>query len=498
MDILLIFPPTSLSEDKGPKVLGRRGGNMAPLGLASVAGYLRHKGFEVAILDCPATGRSIDEAVSDSLAQKPRAIGISATSYVYPAAGELATRLRLASPDTLLILGGPHANIEHSGPLAEYPALDLVCFDEGELTSCELMEAFQRHGFDRAMLLADQRCLGKIEGLSFRKPDGSVHENPRRPPILDLDTLPLPARDLLPMDRYLPFPMYYKRKPVVSMVVSRGCPFACTFCDQGSLSSQKVRLRSPKAVVAEMRQLMDRHGAREISFWDDGLTSVNPWIRELCSQLIKERLPLIWNCYSAVRSVDQELLKRMAEAGCWKVYYGVETGNSDLMSFVKIDRKNRNLDQVRQAVAWTKSAGMEVHLAFMLGLPGEDPAKARNTIDFAIELDPDYAQFSLTTVYPGTELHQRVKDFGTLLSKDWKDLHGWEAVFLPRGYESQAQLRAMLKKAYASFFLRPGYILKKLGSLRSWGDVRRHYHGFRILTDSFLLRRSSQGFNVRG
>jgi radical SAM superfamily enzyme YgiQ (UPF0313 family) len=339
--------------------------------------------------------------------------------------------------------------------------------------------------------------LAKILGLTFRRAGDGVQENASRPWIPDLDILPMPARDLLPMDRYLPFPMYYMRLPVHSMVVIRGCPFACTFCDQGMLSNFRSRSRSPQRAVEEMKLLVDRYGAREICFWDDTLTCNKRWIREFCALLEKEKLDVIWNCYAAIKTVDRECLAMMKRAGCWKIYYGIETGNDDLMKHIKIDRKNGDLDLVRETLRWTKEAGIETHCSFMLGLPGETPEKAQKTIDFAIELDPDYAQFSITTTYPGTQMYAELEKFGKLTTRDWRDYHGWEAVFLPFGYESALQLKAMNKRAYYAFFIRPKYMLKKLISIRSWLDVKRYYHGFRILTDAFLLRDPAKGFNVR-
>lgn len=497
LDLLLVFPPLSLRP--GLKMsFGRSGGNLAPLGIATLAAFVREKGWTVAILDCPALSLSVEEALEKIAALKPKAVGFSATTYVYPMTAALAAGVREAEPGTLTILGGGHANIQHASPLQENDCFDVLCFGEGELTLWELLEAYKACGYDRRRLLADETSLAKIQGMTFRRAGGGLQENPRRPWITDLDALPMPARDLLPMDRYLPFPMYYRNLPVHNMVVIRGCPFACTFCDQGPLSNFQGRSRSPAKTIEEMKILVDQYGAKEIAFWDDTLTYNKRWIREFCTLLEKEKLGVEWNCYAAIRTVDRESLALMKRAGCWKIYYGVETGNEDLMKHIKIDRKNGNLDLVRETLRWTREAGIETHCSFMLGVPGETPEKAQKTIDFAIELDPDYAQFSITTTYPGTELYVELEKFGKLTTRDWRDYHGWEAVFLPFGYESTVQLKRMEKRAYKSFFLRPSYLMKKTRSIRSWVDVKRYYHGFRILTDGFLLRNPAHGFNVRG
>ena len=496
LDLLLVFPPLSLKRGL-KKTLGRSGGNLAPLGIATLAGFVREKGFTVAILDCSALSLSVEEALEEIAKLKPRAVGFSVTTYVYPMTAELARGIRVAEPNILTIIGGGHANIQHVSPLQEQEGFDLLCFDEGELTLWEILEAYKACGFDRRRLLEDESSLAKIQGMTFRRAGGSLQENPRRPWIPDLDVLPMPARDLLPMDRYLPFPMYYRNLPVHNMVVTRGCPFACTFCDQGVLSNFRGRSRSPAKAVEEMKILIDQYGAKEISFWDDTLTYNKRWIREFCTLVEKEKLGVDWNCYAAIKTVDPESLALMKRAGCWKIYYGIETGNEDLMKHIKIDRKNGSLDLIRETLGWTRDAGIETHCSFMLGVPGETPEKAQKTIDFAVELDPDYAQFSITTTYPGTELYADLEKFGKLTTRDWRDYHGWEAVFLPFGYESTLQLKTMEKWAYKSFFLRTRYIMKKILAIRSWLDIKRYYHGFRILTDCFLLRDPAHGFNVR-
>jgi radical SAM superfamily enzyme YgiQ (UPF0313 family) len=243
--------------------------------------------------------------------------------------------------------------------------------------------------------------------------------NGPRPLIQNLDALPFPARDLLPMDKYIPLPNQYKRKPVANLMALRGCPYQCTFCSANAVFGCSLRMRSAQRVYDEIKQLVDTYGIREISFWDDTLTVNKKWLHELCDLIISNHLDITWSCYARVNTVDLDLLKKMKKAGCWNIFYGIESGNQELLDRIK---KGITLDQIRNAVKLTKKAGIEVRGSFMIALPGETPEMAHKTIDFAIELDPDYAQFSITTPYPGTELFEQAKQYGEL-SGDFSKFH---------------------------------------------------------------------------
>ena len=191
---------------------------------------------------------------------------------------------------------------------------------------------------------------------------------------------------------------------------------------------------------------------------------------------MKETPGLPWTCETRVDRVDKETLKLMARAGCWKIGYGVESGNQELLNTIK---KGITLDQARQAVKWTKDSGIEVGLSFMLALPGETPEKARQTIEFAKELDPDYSQFCITTPYPGTELYEKAKEYGTLI-QDFSAYTIWNPVFVPKGYRGQDEVLKMQRGAFRAFYYRPSYIAKRLLKIRSIGDLKRNIEGQRV------------------
>ncbi|MBI4249086.1 MAG: cobalamin B12-binding domain-containing protein [Elusimicrobia bacterium] len=482
-DILLIFPPTSVADRYGKADVGDAGGDLPPLGVTTIAAYLREKGFGVGLLDGCGLGLGHNQIIDIIRAKDPKAVGISSTTYALPSGLALARRIRSEFPDKLVILGGAHANAVPLESAQDYPEFDLVVYGEGELSAEQILGEYKKLGYDRTSFLEGEAFLSGVKGIVYRNAGGCVL-NPEMPNIKNLDTLPLPARDLLPMEIYLPLPNQYKKPPVVHMVVIRGCPYACSFCDQAGTGG---RTRSPAKAVEEIVHVVEKYGAREISFWDDTMSFNRVWMRKFCQLLIEADTGVIWSCYAAVNTVDRQLLDLMHKAGCWNIFYGIETGVPELMKNIESHRKNTSPDKIRKTMQETKDAGIEIRGSFMIALPGETPELAAETIKFAIELDPDYAQFSITTPYPGTHLYDDIKQgkWGKLTTTDFSEFQGWNVVFLPNGYKSQKEVWEMERKAFRSFYFRPKYILKKFLQTRSLEDIKRYFKGLRLLIGGF-------------
>jgi radical SAM superfamily enzyme YgiQ (UPF0313 family) len=228
--------------------------------------------------------------------------------------------------------------------------------------------------------------------------------------------------------------------------------------------------------MEEIRDAVRDYNAREISFWDDTMTQNRNWMVTFCDALQQSGLDLTWTCYARVDTMDPPLLDKMKKAGCFNIFYGFEAGSQELLDLV--DKRIRVEDNIR-VCRWTREAGIEVRGSFMLGLPGETPELARQTIKFALELDPDYAQFCLTTPYPGTRLYDQAEEFGWL-STELSDYHGWKAVFVPYGYNSPEELLAMERHAMIRFYFRPSYWLRTFMKLRTPEDLTRVFKGLRM------------------
>lgn len=482
-DILFIFPPTTVADRYGKADVGDAGGDLPPLGISYCASYLREKGYGVGILDCCAIGADFDE-ICDAIREKdPKCLGISSTTYALPTSIKLSQRIRREFPDKIILLGGAHANAVPTDAMENYDCFDVVVWGEGEITSGVLIEEMRKKDWDREAFLSDHATLAGISGIVYRE-GGRVVKTAERPIVPDLDTLPLPARDLLPVERYIPLPNQYKRTPIAHMVVIRGCPYVCTFCDQ---ANTKARTTSPKRAVEEICNLVRDYGVREISFWDDTMTYNKKWINEFCDRLIESKVDVIWSCYAAIRTMSPEILAKMKQAGCWNIFFGIETGHPELMKNIMADRKNVDAEYIHKVVRWTKDAGIEVRGSFMIALPGETPEMAKQNIDFAIALDPEYAQFSITTPFPGTDLYDEIKagKWGKLTTEDFSQYQSWNVVFLPEGYKSKEEVLEINREAFRRFYFRPSYILKKILAVRTLEDFRRYFKGFRFLTSFF-------------
>lgn len=474
MDIALIYPPISVSERYGSRHIGSVGGHLPPLGLACIGSFLRKNGFSVSIIDAPAMNMGIEDIIKKIKTTK--SIGISSITSTFHLAVLLAEKIKEIYLDKLIIIGGHHATILSEEIMRENDCFDILVYGEGEGTCLEIMEQFKKNDFDKNQFLSNTQILKDIKGIVFREKN-EIIKNPHREHIENLDVLPYPAWDLLPMDKYIPLPNQYKRKPVVSMVVIRGCPYHCTFCSSSAMFGRKIRAHSPKRVVEQIKYVIDKFGAKEISFWDDMMTVNKNWMNELCDMLIDQKIDITWTCYSRVDAVNRKNLQKMADAGCWNIFYGYESGVQELLNNIK---KGITIQQIRDANKWTKESGIEVRASFMIALPGETPQLAQKTIDFAIGLEPEYAQFSITTPYPKTELYDESERWG-MLTKNFTKYNGWEAVFVPYGYKDENEILKTEKKAMKQFYLRPKFIYNKIKQIKSFDDFFRYLKGLRFL-----------------
>ncbi len=485
IDILFIFPPTSVAERYGKEDMGDVGGDLIPLGIASLAAYLREKGYGVGVLDCPTLRIDTDEVYQTVKSKDPSIIAFSTTTYSLPRAIEIVKKIREELPSKLTLLGGSHANVAGIETANRYDLFDIISYGlDGEYIIHDLLEKYKSKNFERLLFLNDYKTLESIKGIIFKK-DNKIIRNLPREIIENLDELPFPARDLFPNERYIPLPNQYKRLPITNMVVIRGCPYFCTFCDQAGTGARR---RSPQKVVDEIKHCVENYGVKEISFWDDTMSYHKKWMREFLNLLIEENLDLCWSCYAAVNTVDKDVLKLMKKAGCWNIFYGYETAVDDLAKNMLTNRKNRDFDRMKQVAKWTKEAGIESRGSFLIGIPGETPELAKQTIQNAIELDPDYAQFLTVCPYPGTQLAKEIKQgkWGKFLTEDLEEYNMFEITWLPDGYKSVKELLSIQRYAYRKFYLRPSYILKRILKIRSFEDIRRYIKGGRALVKAFL------------
>ena len=461
MKILLVNPPWKLSIKS---VYSKTGAIYPPLGLAYIAAYLKKSlNIDVDILDARGLGLSFDDYHEEIKNGRYSLVGI--ISYT-PTSEDAFTAARIAKKvdsQTTVVLGGPHATIITESVLAN-PYVDIVVKGEGEETFKEIVNA-----------LVNKTPLHDIAGISFKE-NGIIHNNPHRDVIADINQIPFPAREKLPMGIYRPASGAYKRLPVTSIITSRGCPFSCNFCSK-AVFGNSVRVASPESVIEEVESLIADYRIKELYFCDDIFTLKRKRTVEICELMISHNLDLTWSCSTRVNLVDPELLKLMKRAGCISIGYGVESGDERILSLIN---KRVSLSRVRDAIRWTRDVGIESRTSYIFGFPGENLSTMKRTLDFAKALNSDFVIFNLAIPLPGTDIYRLAKDNG-LLKYDGEDLYtrcdgAHPLIDLPD--MSGDELVRFYRRGYKSYYLRPRYLASRLRSMKSFYDLRLNIKGF--------------------
>ncbi|MCG6895228.1 MAG: B12-binding domain-containing radical SAM protein [Desulfobacteraceae bacterium] len=389
MRVLLINPHYPLSETPSP-----------PLGLAYLAAALRCASIPVRVLDfvvMPGTQQRLAAAVEDF---QPNVVGVTAVSMNAHRALDLVRRVKALDPAIRTVMGGPHVSFRAEETLAENPDLDAVVIGEGEAAFTEMIERLEAG-----------RSLHSVAGIVFRS-GGRIHRTRQRPRIANLDELADPARDLLPLGRYRALHL------PVSMTTSRGCPHRCIFCLGRKMVGARVRYRSPKRVVDEMAKLA-QFGFHQINIADDLFTASPRHCRAVCDELRVRDLSVPWTAFARVDSVTETRLRRMRDAGCTAVSFGVESGSDAVL---RTARKGITCKQVMDAVKACRRAGIAPHASFLLGLPGETPETLEETLAFGRRLEEEGVAygFHLLAPFPGTDVREQAESLGIrILTDDW-------------------------------------------------------------------------------
>jgi anaerobic magnesium-protoporphyrin IX monomethyl ester cyclase len=466
----------------------------AHLGLAYLAAMSEQRGDRVVVFDADVEEQSISDFVQE---YRPHIVGITANTPQVKQAWRTAEAIKQVV-DVPIVLGGPHVSVlpEES---CEKPWVDIVVRGEGEeiwIEICEKLEAFRldQPSFSTAGFMNPTHGIfADCPGLTYKSSDGQIHHNPDRPAIADLDSLPWPAYHLFKMDRYTclqPATDHVDGARSFSIMTSRGCPYRCTFCSQ-SIMPIKWRSRSAENVIAEWRHLVQDLDAQEIGVLDDSANIRVNRLEELGHSLIKNELNHVpWIFVNGIRAnlAHKDLLVLLKQAGLKRLAFGVETGDPDILK--SIDKKVDH-ETIRQAFRNAKDAELETIAFLILGLPGETRATMQRTIDFAIELDPLIANFSMMTPYPGTKVYEIVKRQGRLLINDWEDYVFFEQQARYEMGEMTAELvEEMYRKAYRQFYLRPSPIFRRLKTSDFWYNLPRNV---RIALRTFIPKKEKSG-----
>ena len=409
-----------------------------PIDLAYLGAILEREGVECFIRDYPVEGRGWRELKNDLSSLSPDILLVNVTTPTFELDMKACELAKEINPSIITMAKGGHTTVFDELALRNHPYLDIVLRGECEKTMEEL---------------AKDIPLEEIKGITYRE-DGRIKRNPDREFIEDLDSLPFPARHLLNNSLY--------RRPdtnelQTTIQTNRGCPGSCVFCLAGRLSGKKLRLRSPKNIVDEIEECINRFNIRNFFFRADTFTWKKEWVIEVCREIIRRDLRIKWVCNSRVDTLDEERLRWMRGAGCWLISLGIESGSQRILDLMK---KGITKEEARKAIELCRKFGIKTYAFYLFGLPWENEEDVRETIDFAIELDSDFAEFHLAVPFPGTELYDIVHREGLVEG----DFQGYDHTFpIARTFFlSREELVKWRRKAIYRFYLRPRYIFRTL------------------------------------
>jgi len=440
--VLLTLPP-SIHDLEIYKITGI---NAPPLGLATIASVLENAGHKVRVIDTPTLRMNFPEWLSEVKGWRPDIIGFSMLTPAAPKGYEAAKLVKEElGNDVVVIAGGTHVTPMYEEALRN--GIDVVVRGEGELTTLDLVKVLEAKGLNTSE-------LRRVRGIAFKE-DGKTIVTPTRPFIRNLDELPWPARHLLPMDKYT---LFNKPIQLAHVMASRGCPYGCIYCITSYFWGRRIRFRSARNVADEVQYLVEKYGAKQVIFSDDELAVNRKFVYDFVRELKERGLEVPFSCGSRVDHVDRDYLKFLYDNGCNAIYFGVESGSQSTID--KIGKKI-TLDQARKVFEWVKELKGFASGAFILGFPWETISDMKRTVDFAVRLDPTYAQFTVLTPYPGTPLYNYALQHNLIEDWDWEHYTTVKPVM--RGFHfTKEQAGKMLIYAYRKFYVRFGFIAREV------------------------------------
>lgn len=384
MKVFLLFPPKVFNTKE----------LMPPLSLAYLSAVLEENNIEVEVLDALIESCSWRELKKRLLRSKADIVGITSLTESRFESFKSAKIAKESLPDSIVVMGGPHVSLCPHDTLLNIPWVDIVVRGEGDITFLELCTNLER-----------ETDLEGVRGISYRNENGEIVHNSPRPPIKDLDTLPFPAFHLFPLERYnfkLDVPGEGEL-PALNLITSRGCPYECVFCATSKIYGRRWRARTPSNVVEELIFFSEKYDIRAIYFCDDTFTIDKKRVERICDLIIDKSLDLKWVCEIRVDTVDKKILQKMKDAGCYEVFYGVESGSQRILD--SIVRKKITIEQVKEVSRWLDDIGILKNPAYIVSFPDETLEEAFRTIELMQEIGGK-PSLSILRIYPGTELEK--------------------------------------------------------------------------------------------
>ncbi|MHA1300728.1 MAG: B12-binding domain-containing radical SAM protein [Candidatus Helarchaeota archaeon] len=408
LDILLINPRTELS------IPSKKFNREPPTGILILYAVLRKWGYKVNFIDLSVES---ERRLKYLLDKNPRFLGITCLTNTYPLALSILKKIKHFNTNINTIIGGPHVSFNMEEALSE-DFIDFVIIGEGEESLPYLLKHFN-----------EKKAIENIYGLGYKK-NGKIKFN--SPVPIDLNNLPLPARDNLE-----------KKYDVADIIVNRGCHYQCSFCVRQKLF-QNVRIREPKHVINEINQIEQL----EYDYFNlyDNINISRRFVDKLCSEMIKNEIDLPWGAELRIDLLDQKLAYDLVNAGCLAIATGIESGSTEVL---KINNKNQDLNKIKRGILNAKRANLSIQAYFIIGLPGETKNTFEKTKEFinSLGLEPgiDRVNFFVATPYPGSDLYQNQEKFGiSIIERNW-ELWDCEHIIFETNTLSKEDIEEMLE-----------------------------------------------------
>ncbi|MDB4349442.1 B12-binding domain-containing radical SAM protein [Omnitrophica bacterium] len=440
------------------------------LGLGYLATACREKGHDVAIIDCIKEGLRVDYLIEKIGDLKADMIGVQCYTFDLNFVKEILERCKGLNRNMYTAIGGPHPSATPKMSFEYFKdSLDFVFVGEAEKSLQLLLDKLEG---------TSTVDFAQIGGLAWRD-GGSLRVNPQ---VFteDLDTLGMPAWDLIHPERYpeSQHGAFFKKFPIAPVMFTRGCPFPCTFCAGSIVAGKRIRAHSIDFMLREIRYLYDTHGIREFHVVDDNFTFDRNYVKEFLRRLITLDLDISWATPNGVRidTLDEELLELMKKSGMYLISLGIESGSDRILGLMK---KQTTVKKIRDGISLIRSRGIDIAGFFIMGFPGESREDIEKTIRFSLELDLIRANYFTYLPFPGSTSYNELKAAGQLGDVDWDRFYFMNAPYVPKGM-ARSGLKALQQRAFFRFYFRPAIFWKNLKQIRSFRHfkylLKRFFH----------------------
>lgn len=428
-------------------------GVIPPVNLSYVAAILEREGCVVQLIDASAEKLTREEAGARVAAFNPDFLGFTLTNLDFNLSLDWI-RYFGREHRRPIVVGGILTRANGEAVLC-HPEISYSVIGDADETLPELLRCVQAGG-----------DLGRVAGIAYRDADGNVRRTAAREPLRDIDTRPFPARHLLKTDLY--FSILSQRKKFTAGMSVFGCPYPCAYC---TMRRTPMQIRSAKNIVDELEACQKELGIHEVDFFDPNIALNKGRVHEICRLIKQRKLDVTWSVRANLMTMDRDIMKDMASAGCAWVGYGIEAGDEGILK--GLSKPQGGVSHIHEVLKATRESGMRTCGFFILGLPGETPETLRRTVDFIYRAPLDYVQIASFWPVPQTPIYEEIvretgRDF-------WKE--NITAGLDPRPYLlwrtsfSLDGVKAQVHKAYMGFYFRPSYILRAILRIRSFGEI---------------------------